>query len=290
MYNKYYHLSREQLIDVFEDIQKWYQSDETLKDAIQNSINNNKIYTETDYPAIEKTHSEDIIISVNKYRTFETAQHYKRKFPELKIAALNFASATNVGGGVTKGSKAQEESLCRCSSLYPVLNTDVNHKSFYEYHRNRHDSRYTDRCIYSPDVVIIKSDEDIPTRLPSDKWTKVDILTCAAPNLRPIPNNFMNPGKDKAVSVSDEELFKIHVNRGKHILTIAAHHKADILILGAFGAGAFMNNPYIVAKAYREILPQFNGYFQEIVFAIYCSPNQSKDNLITFQKVFNKGK
>ena len=290
MYNKYYHLSREQLIDVFVDTQKWYQSDETLKDAIQNSINNNKIYTETDYPTIEKTHSDDIIISVNKYRTFETAQYYKRKFPELKIAALNFASATNVGGGVTKGSKAQEESLCRCSTLYPVLNTDENQKSFYEYHRNRHDSRYTDRCIYSPDVVIIKSDEDIPTRLPSDKWTKVDILTCAAPNLRPIPNNFMNPGKDKAVSVSDEELFKIHVNRGKHILTIAAHHKADILILGAFGAGAFMNNPYIVAKAYREILPQFNGYFKEIVFAIYCSHNQSKDNLIAFQKVFNKGK
>ena len=290
MNTKFNNPSREQLIDVFEDIQKWCQTDETLKDAIQNSINNNKIYTETDYPAIEKTHSEDIIISVNKYRTFETAQHYKRKFPELKIAALNFASATNVGGGVTKGSKAQEESLCRCSTLYPVLNTDENHKSFYEYHRNRHDSRYTDRCIYSPDIVIIKSDEDVPKRLPNNKWVNVDILTCAAPNLRPNPNNFMNPGSDKAVSVSDEELFKIHVNRGKHILTIAAHHKADILILGAFGAGAFMNNPYIVAKAYREILPQFNGYFKEIVFAIYCSPNQSKDNLIAFQKVFNKGK
>ena len=99
MNTKFNNPSREQLIDVFEDIQKWCQTDETLKDAIQNSINNNKIYTETDYPAIEKTHSEDIIISVNKYRTFETAQHYKRKFPELKIAALNFASATNVGGG-----------------------------------------------------------------------------------------------------------------------------------------------------------------------------------------------
>ena len=49
-----------------------------------------------------------------------------------------------------------------------------------------------------------------------------------------------------------------------------------------------MNNPYIVAKAYREILPQFNGYFKEIVFAIYCSPNQSKNNLIAFQKVFEK--
>ena len=143
MYNKYYHLSREQLIEVFEDTQKWYQIDESLKEAIKNSISNTKIYVENDYPDIEKTLSDDISISVNKYRTFETAQYYKRKSPELKIAALNFASATNVGGGVTKGSKAQEESLCRCSTLYSVLSTDENHKSFYEYHRNRHDSRYT---------------------------------------------------------------------------------------------------------------------------------------------------
>ena len=53
MNTKFNNPSREQLIDVFEDIQKWCQTDETLKDAIQNSINNNKIYTETDYPAIE---------------------------------------------------------------------------------------------------------------------------------------------------------------------------------------------------------------------------------------------
>ena len=279
---------REQLIEIFEDTQQWYQSDETLKEAVNFSISNSKTYTETDYPEIEKTHLEDIIISVNKFRTFETVQYYKRKFPELKIAALNFASATNAGGGVKKGSKAQEEALCRCSTLYPVLNTNENYKNFYEYHRNRHDVRYTDRCIYSPDIVIIKSDDDIPTRLPNNKWVKVDILTCAAPNLRPNPNNFMNPGKDRALNVSDEELFNIHVNRGKHILTIAAHHKADILILGAFGSGAFMNNPYIVAKAYKEIVPQFNGYFKEIVFAVYCSPNQGKDNLIAFQKVLDK--
>ena len=288
MNNKFNSPGREQLIDVFEDTQQWYQSDETLKEAVQNSINKTKIYAENDYPEIQKNHSENMIISVSKYRTFETAQYYKRKFPKLRIAALNFASARNAGGGVTKGSKAQEEALCRCSTLYPVLNTEENYKSFYEYHRNRYDARYTDRCIYSPNIVIIKSDEDIPKRLPSDKWIKVDILTCAAPNLRPNPNNAMDPGSDKAVNISDDELFQIHVNRGKHILTIAAHHGADILILGAFGAGAFMNDPYIVAKAYKEIIPQFNGYFKEIVFAIYCSPSQGKKNLTAFKKVLDK--
>ena len=78
---------------------------------MQYSINNTKIYKETEYPEIERNYSDEIVISVNKYRTFETVQYYKRKFPNLKIAALNFESATNVGGGVKKGSRAQEKLL-----------------------------------------------------------------------------------------------------------------------------------------------------------------------------------
>ena len=37
------------------------------------------------------------------------------------VAILNFASARAVGGGFLKGSRAQEEELCRCSGLFRCL-------------------------------------------------------------------------------------------------------------------------------------------------------------------------
>ena len=37
------------------------------------------------------------------------------------VAALNFASAKNPGGGFRKGAQAQEECLARCSALYSSL-------------------------------------------------------------------------------------------------------------------------------------------------------------------------
>ena len=40
--------------------------------------------------------------------------------------------------------------------------------------------RYTDACIYVPDIKIIKTDTDVPQRLPENKWQTVDVICCAA--------------------------------------------------------------------------------------------------------------
>ena len=280
-------VSHEDLIEVFEDTQKFYNENETLKKSIAESINGTKIYFEGESPSVGEKNFPETKISVGKYRTFETAQYYAKKFPDAKIAVLNFASATNPGGGVVHGSRAQEESLCRCSTLYPVLATDELWKKYYSFHRENNDVRYTDACIYTPNIFVIKSDENLPKRLPQEKWISVDVLTCAAPNLHKNPNNKYNPGEAKSMRITDKELLEIHKKRGKHILSVAAHHKTEILILGAFGCGAFKNNPEVVAKAYAEIIPEFDGFFQEIAFAIYCPPGK-KENFLAFDKVLGK--
>ena len=61
-------------------------------------------------------------VSVSPDRTFEAARRLVAENPGSRCAVLNFASPVNPGGGVVTGSSAQEECLCRCSTLYPCLN------------------------------------------------------------------------------------------------------------------------------------------------------------------------
>ena len=65
-----------------------------------------------------------------------------------------------------------------------------------------------------------------------------------------------------------EELYNIHVKRARNILNVAIKNEDDYLILGAFGCGAFRNNPEIVAKAYKDVLQDYMYCFKVIDFAI----------------------
>lgn len=58
----------------------------------------------------------------------------------------------------------------------------------------------------------------------------------------------------------------------------------NILVLGAFGCGAFMNDPNIVAKAYSTALEDYLFCFDQIEFAIYCRPWET-ENYDAFQIV-----
>jgi uncharacterized protein (TIGR02452 family) len=68
------------------------------------------------------------------------------------------------------------------------------------------------------------------------------------------------------------------------MLTCAAAKGADILVLGAFGCGAFQNDPEVVAKAYKTALEVFPKVFKQIEFAVYCPPTGSR-NYDVFKKV-----
>ena len=241
------YVEKYQLEEIFQDTKNFYESDETLKSAVQKSVDGTKFYGAEDYPPLPAKKFDKTLITVTQGRTFETAMSLHKNNVYAKIAVHNFASATNPGGGVLHGSRAQEESLCRCSTLYPALDTDENWSHYYNFH------------------------VDLPQRLPRESWVTVDVMTCAAPNLR-------------YSDLSDKELLKIHEMRGRHMLTILAHHGAEIFVTGAFGCGAFKNNPKVVAQAYKNILPDFNGYFKEIVFAIYCTPREMK-NFDSFKKI-----
>ena len=202
-----------------------------------------------------------------------------------KVAVHNFASATNPGGGVTRGSSAQEECLCRCSGLYFCLSVPDMMKGFYYPHRNAKNPINNADIIYTPDVTVFKTDTSHPKLLDEKDWYDVDVITCAAPNLRERPSNRFNQNNgDHAVKVSDRELLEIHKKRLTRILDVAALNNAEVVILGAFGCGAFQNKPEVVSRAAKEVITEYLHVFKTIEFAVYCSPRDDT-NFRVFKRV-----
>ena len=295
---------RQRLVDIFEDTQNFYEQNTQLANAVQAAKSATKLYDLEDYPEISESAREPAkepnkrsadkatqsLLKITKHKTFQAAMEVHSSNPTWKIAVLNFASATNPGGGVKTGSSAQEESLCRCSTLYPTLTQDWLWRAYYKKNRDAHDNLHTDACIYSPNIIICKTDEDYPNRMPEKDWVRVDVITCAAPNLRQRPGNLHNPAAGiKAVSVKPEDLYELHLKRAKHIMHIAAAHSVDALILGAFGCGAFANDPNVVARAYKDALTDsrthYGSYFKLIEFAIYCRAHET-ENYDAFKRAF----
>lgn len=81
----FYNADREKLVKIFEDTLHLSLNDESLKKSVETSIKNSVVYDEKNYPDLPPKRFESTKISVNKYRTFETAQFYAKNFPTKKF-------------------------------------------------------------------------------------------------------------------------------------------------------------------------------------------------------------
>ena len=275
-------MRREANIEIFENTQQLCEQNRKLMKAIYTSNMKQKIYLETNESIRlpEKQYERPAQIIVSKKRTLEAAKAYVNK----KVCVLNFASASNPGGGVTRGSTAQEEAICRCSTLYKNLTEEKLWNMFYAPHRRQGTPLHNDDCIYTPEVIVFKSDTVHPELLPEDQWYKVNVLTCVAPNLRERPSNRMNPEDgNKAVQISRAELQYLHEKRMRKVLDIAVKEGNKVIVLGAFGCGAFSNPPDVVATAMKTVVQEYRNNFEIIEFAVYCSPRDDL-NYRAFQR------
>ena len=83
--------------------------------------------------------------------------------------------------------------------------------------------------------------------------------------------------------MSDEDLQAIHERRLTRILDIALSKENEVVILGAFGCGAFENNPEVVAGAAKNVIQKYLHAFKTIEFAVYCSLKDDT-NYTVFEK------
>lgn len=80
-----------------------------------------------------------------------------------------------------------------------------------------------------------------------------------------------------------------NLQRLRRILDVAVREGNEVVILGAFGCGAFCNSPEVVAQAARNVVKEYLYAFKAIEFAVYCRPGDELnyrvfERLIKIQK------
>jgi uncharacterized protein (TIGR02452 family) len=160
--------------------------------------------------------------------------------------SLNFANGVEPGGGVLHGARAQEEVLCRSSALYLTLDGDP----MYAAHRRAAAYESSDWAILSPDVPVFRLDDGTPLPEP---WL-ASFVTCAAPYAPRV-------GQPRSGDLLERRIARV--------LAVAHAHAFTTLVLGAWGCGAFANDPARTARDFRAALEgPFAGAFIEVVFAV----------------------
>ncbi|EKM53644.1 uncharacterized protein PHACADRAFT_260111 [Phanerochaete carnosa HHB-10118-sp] len=198
--------------------------------------------------------------------------------PRPKIGVLNFASAKRPGGGFLKGSKAQEESIARSSTLYPTLMTRVAQEFYTLHNRDQKKGYYSHAMIYSPGVLVFRDDQG--------GWLEplaIDVLTSAAVNAG-VVRSFK--GSD-AGPAEEEKIAKAMKERMGRILYLFESQGVRHIVLGSFGTGVFRNNVETVASIWAELLleesSRFRKSFDRIVFAVL-----GRETFEKFEDVFSR--
>ena len=201
-----------------------------------------------------------------------------------EVCVLNMANRQTPGGGVYRGAGAQEEHLFRSSDYF---------RSLYQYApfggqygvAHAPESYPLDRNFggaFSRDVTVFRGPEAEGYPLLAQPWRCNFVAVPAISG----PDTFRDANGEERLT---QPMANGTRNKIRTILRIARENGQRVLVLGAFGCGAFHNPPRHVAELFKEIIdsPEFAGAFDRIVFAIIENHNsRGAGNLPPFRDVF----
>lgn len=183
---------------------------------------------------------------------------------QLKCGVLNFANFFKPGGGVVEGAGAQEECLCRITTLYDAIFKMKN--DFYEANKRRRqnakdapsalswvDIGVFNRIIYTQNVRQIKEDTRYGRIGEYIDGPTFDVVTAAMPELRDKTRSGY-PTLNVSLANMDNKALRRHYCLLWHrILKTFYEHGVVVIGLGAFGCGVFKNDADLVAEAFYEV-------------------------------------
>jgi uncharacterized protein (TIGR02452 family) len=178
-----------------------------------------------------------------------------------RVCILNMASPKTAGGGVLRGSVAQEECLFRCTNLYQTITQNL-----YPLKENE--------ALYTSSAVIVKDKNYVPL----ESVRNIDCVTVAAVNL----NRSLFVDKD-------ENYVDIMKQKIRLMLSLPSHANCDTLVLGAWGCGVFDNEPSEVADMFYDILVEekFRYRFNSVIFGVINDSNSVGNNFQIFNNRLN---
>lgn len=196
--------------------------------------------------------------------SFEAAKGYEDSL------VMNFANAQCPGGAFLCGATAQEEALCRNSTLYASISSKKA-AEMYKYNCTHPAPIPSEYMLLSPEVCVFRDGKSDFLQQPYH----VSVITLPAPNKRGM-----------AMLTSQKTIEKVMKERIRMMFAIAATHKYKTLVLGAWGCGAFGHDAKQVARYFKEVLidEKYSGLFDVVIFAILGSGKNK--NMQCFKEVF----
>jgi len=254
-------------VEVFEDTISQYKT-KFASDTDMLKQRDTIVYDTID--GVDFTPNKDMQISIVNDGTVNAGRKAVENANGGRVAILNFADAIEPGGLVLVGETTQEENICRCSNLYASITTEKAYDEYYKINAKSVSGIYTDRIIYSKDVTFFKDDVTYENVEPY----KMDVITCPAPSAR-----IMNKQTE----------YMIIRSRIENIIKSAILNGVRHIILGAWGCGAFGQNPVVVSQCFMSVLKVYNA-FDTVVFAIRnCNADNVKSsNYIAFNDTISK--
>jgi uncharacterized protein (TIGR02452 family) len=212
-------------------------------------------------------------------------------------AVMNLADAYTACGWYKRGSRAQEEALCRSTtlsrSLFQFFKPASGKKDRYAAEANisLKDIAYPMDMnfggIYSPGVTVFRNVADLYSLMEEADTYKVGVISVAALDFNE------KHGKNLEYKADDggftTEGLEIMRNKIRTIYRLALSNGHDSLVAGAFGCGAFRLPCDVVAALFNEILSEneFRNKFRKITFAILDKDGED-GKFSPFYKMFMK--
>lgn len=242
--------TKERLINIAKENEIIFKEKQKTDENVKSLNKNTKIINDI---KITKTENNSYSIKDNIFPISTIAAILKLKNEGVKgeIIALNFASATNPGGGYFKGSKAQEECLCRSSLLYYYIR---NCFMYYNEHKNNYSPLYSDKMIYTKDVPIIRDDK---YNLLSEN-IKCSFLTSPAVNAK-IAKKFL---------ITNQTIKDTMDLRIQKMLSFMVSQNPEVIVLGAWGCGVFGNDRNVVLQLFEKNIRKIVPNNIRVIFAI----------------------